>query len=592
VESRVIGRRDYLLRIYDPASMGSLFNGAPRRTPLACGALGAYDRAVVEAIGRRLGAGMRLVHRDRSSALMLDREPLAWRSRLTRGFAWSEGTASGRPIRSWRDAACELNAAGLVVRPGGSFVHSSVAGVAQIYHADWDGATYFASRIEPLVRALPTRCHADWEAWASILTLTHPVDGHTPFEEVRRLLPYTVVDRHRGRGRTRQQSWPWAAIEPDLDVRAGAAEVGDRLNEVLESLPPVPLTSLLSGGWDSRLVLWACARARGRGVRALTLGLPSGRGVETAIASEVAQELGVAHDVHLPPAGRYWELWVRQARTLEYQVGLPLFVTPLGERLARERGIVADGYIADTLCQTSRYLTPTLHVPDGSTSVVRELWRTLRKRFTGTTPGRMYSKELATALDRVAWRSFRRATKRVRGHPSEVQLGLHLTRSLHGVAGLPHVALGEACAIVTPCADHRVASAMLRMSPETKADAALYRTLFARDGRLGEIPSTNDPTPALRALHDRDRRLVDLGGLDRDAFAHYGRTLLAGPLAPHLSPAFRAAAKDGSLWRLIRSGRSHKALLAPLKLHLWHSDYSDVLADTEPKALLALAEVR
>ncbi len=51
----------------------------PRRNPLACGALGRYDPALVAEIGRRLAGEVSAVHEDGSSVLLLDRRrnPLA-----------------------------------------------------------------------------------------------------------------------------------------------------------------------------------------------------------------------------------------------------------------------------------------------------------------------------------------------------------------------------------------------------------------------------------------------------------------------------------------------------------------------------------
>ena len=64
----------------------------PRRNPVACGALGDYDPALVREIGRRMDAELSVMHDDGSSILLLDRAPIRWRGR-GRGFAWSEGSS-------------------------------------------------------------------------------------------------------------------------------------------------------------------------------------------------------------------------------------------------------------------------------------------------------------------------------------------------------------------------------------------------------------------------------------------------------------------------------------------------------------------
>lgn len=83
---------------------------APSRAPLACGALGRYDRGRVAEMAAKLDDRMRVVHEDRDSILMLDREPLTWSGRRERGLGWIEGGewrggVASRPIRKFAQAA-------------------------------------------------------------------------------------------------------------------------------------------------------------------------------------------------------------------------------------------------------------------------------------------------------------------------------------------------------------------------------------------------------------------------------------------------------------------------------------------------------
>lgn len=60
----------------------------PPRNPVACGALGSYDPSIVARIAHLSEVEMAEAHRDRRSILMLDREPIRWRSGLrVRGLA-------------------------------------------------------------------------------------------------------------------------------------------------------------------------------------------------------------------------------------------------------------------------------------------------------------------------------------------------------------------------------------------------------------------------------------------------------------------------------------------------------------------------
>ena len=209
--------------------------GDLRRSPVVCGALGGYDPELVRDVGRRMTGELSVVHEDGDSILLLDRPPIRWRGR-GRGLAWSENPHSDRPVRFWKDASRELAACGLVVQGERRRVHSSVSGVAPIYHLAHGNAVYFASRIDPLVRALPRRLTIDWRAWASIFYLRFPLGERTPFLEIKRLRPFSTLEWDDGgqRPSTVQHRWPWSEVEPQprsrgwLRCHAGGDAGGDR----------------------------------------------------------------------------------------------------------------------------------------------------------------------------------------------------------------------------------------------------------------------------------------------------------------------------------------------------------------------------
>lgn len=78
------------------------------RAPVVCGALGRYRRERVLRIAAALGAGLRPVHEDEASILMLDRGPLRWSGRRQRGLGWIEGAFWRGGASDWREAARRL----------------------------------------------------------------------------------------------------------------------------------------------------------------------------------------------------------------------------------------------------------------------------------------------------------------------------------------------------------------------------------------------------------------------------------------------------------------------------------------------------
>ena len=117
------------------------------------------------------------------------------------------------------DAARSLAACGLVLDDDGPLVHTSVAGLASVYYRQIGGATYFASRIDPLVAAFEERLSIDWEAWASIFLLTAPIGERTPFAEIRRLSPFSLLSHRPDLGqRVEAADWPGPSRIPGPSV--------------------------------------------------------------------------------------------------------------------------------------------------------------------------------------------------------------------------------------------------------------------------------------------------------------------------------------------------------------------------------------
>ena len=113
-----------------------------------------------------LSGGMLTVHTDERSILMLDRDPIEWEGEGQRGLAWVEGDAWRGSAASWEQAS-RLGACGRGRRGRGRLVHSSVSGLGRVYWIEEGRATYFATRIEPLVGSAPRPLSVDCRARAA-----------------------------------------------------------------------------------------------------------------------------------------------------------------------------------------------------------------------------------------------------------------------------------------------------------------------------------------------------------------------------------------------------------------------------------------
>jgi hypothetical protein len=557
----------------------------PRRNPVACGALGDYDPALVREIGRRMDAELSVMHDDGSSILLLDRAPIRWRGR-GRGFAWSEGSSGARAVRFWKDAAVELAACGLVVQDQRRRVHSSVSGIASVYHLEHDGAVYFASRIDPLVKGLPRRLTVDWRAWASIFFLRFPLGERTPFLEVKRLRPFSTLewDASAERRRTVEHRWPWAEIEPDLDLEHGSDAVVEAMRSALSPLEASPVTCTLSGGRDSRLLLCMLAE-RGHDVRALTVNPDNGHNREESLAAEVASALSVRHCTVEGRAEEFWGDTRERALRVDYQLASPPWPMPLAAALSERSGAATDGLALDTLAQAGdTYYSESMIRPDGTPAIAQALWTRLLGQVMRQAPGRVLSPGIDDELKSLARRQFMAEANRFRGHPAEVVLSFYTTRTVRGISLTPNAVLGADLVTVMPGADHGVAAALLRTRPSEKFHSRIYRALFERVNRgVGELPSTHEmrSPPAIV----RPRR-----GLSTAAVRGYERVLAEGPLGRTLSDEIRRHLTGGTLAAGLAEPSLHRGVLAVTLLHLWHERYRDRLAGNDPLGELASAQ--
>jgi hypothetical protein len=558
----------------------------PRRNPLACGALGRYDPALVAGIGRRLAGEMSAVHEDGGSVLLLDRPAIRWGGLRAQGFAWSEARPAQRNVASWKDAACELAACGLVAHRERRRVHSSVSGVAPIYYVEHAGAVYFASRIDPLVQILPRRYTIDWRAWASIFYLRFPIGDRTPFQEVKRLRPFSTLewDADRREAKPRQHRWPWAEVQPSLGLDDGASALAEAMRAAVAPLARGPVLCTLSGGWDSRLLLCLLAEQGHDGLEAVTVSPDNGHHREEELAASVATSLGVPHSILEGDPAAFWDDTRERALRVDFQLAAPPWAMPLAAALRGRPGVATDGLGLDTLAQGgTHYYTESMIRPDGTPAGAQELWTRLLGQVMRHATWRTLSRELDDNLKDLARRQFMNEASQFRGHPAEMVLTFYATRTVRGISLTPHAVLGADVATVTPCTDHRVAVACLATNPLEKFHTRIYKALFAKvNATVCGLPSTHDelPAPAI----SRDRR-----GLSADAVRGYEKVLAGGPLEGALSAEVRGHLAQGTLGQALADPTLHRGVLAISLFHLWHERYRDRLPNDDPLDELNLA---
>ncbi len=539
--------------------------------PVACGALGSYDPERVARIAAGFGDGMRRVHDDGRSILYCDRDPVRWSGEREHGFAWIEGDVWRGDPSNWEEAS-RLGACGLALGGRRPLVHSSLSGYARLYWIEDRGATYFASQVDPLVRAWPGPLSIDWDAWAATIILRHPVGGRTPFAEIRRLGPHAALGRRLGRSRIERPAWPWAEIEPRLSLDAGADAWVAGLRESLGSLGG-ELICPLSGGRDSRILL--CAVPADREVTAITVDDDEGGRFEEDHAAPVAAALGVEHEELRGRPEAYPRDWDERARRVEYQFVDHAWLVPLARRIAGARAPVLDGGAIDCWFQAGErfFAASTLDTsrPRAASEVMFESVRHYGHAQLALAEG------LRAPLLARAREQYMAEIRRFEGHPSQGILGYYWTRTLRGTSSYPTGLLGASARVIVPGAWDALATAALSVPPETKFGAHLYSAVLERLApEIASLPATTDSERTTPRLSRRWR--------SEPAVAAYRELLADGPLAAHLAPELRAWLESPSRGEL--DGHLRLGLEGVCLLHAWCRRYRDRIGELDPAGLV------
>jgi hypothetical protein len=504
--------------------------------------------------------GATIVHRDRTSILGCDRQPLLWRSGIARGWGWGDQTVRRQgQARSWREAAVDFGCCGVVAPARGPrFIHSSVTGIGPVYWLQDGGAVYFASRIDPLVRAIGRTLSVDWEAWAGIFTTDQPIGDRTPFAEVRRLRPMSRLELVGGLARVVEETWPWAEIEEPASPGRVVSDAVAAMRDVVAELDPGRARSLLSGGRDSRLALALLRERADLQLSAFTLPDQSGHAGEDKTAQRVADELGVPLERVGAPRKNRWERFVDRAPLVDFQFARQSWLHALIPRLARERGPVADGLALDQFLPVWRSGAEDMMSRGRATA--RQLWRIYSRRAIR----RLFPAPLAKAIVRSARDQYMAEAQRFDGHPQQIIVAAYRLRTVRGISTVPNATLGSQLDMFTPFTDHRVVSELMRIPARVKADGSAAAALMdaihpalariPRGADLPRDPSSGPPAAWSSTDFSRDIECVE-----------------QGPLAAALRPDWsRRALSSGVV--------SGVALFS-----LWHAHYADLLGDADAR---------
>jgi len=480
--------------------------------------------------------------------------------------AWAPRTLHAAHLQ---DVETARRADALVIRRGEDRdeLLSGISGAVPVYVADDGGSARFSSRLSHLTADGPVQ--ADWDAWADVLAVGAPLGGKTTVQGVRRLQPWESVIAERGSIRFERARWPWLDVEPDASARIG--DVADALTAVLGRLADDhPLVSLLSGGWDSRILALYAQRAAATPPTAYTTSSDTGIVLEELVAAQVAHRLGIDHEIVVPRVDRFASDVRAFVDAVDHQTSYHVWLVPLLERIAGHDGLVLDGLGGGLM------LGGDFTAGDDRASRVSGLMKYLTGAEKVLRPEAV--REIAERT-RAAFDAFDEAWPEIADHPFEATFTAYLNRTLPGISQSPYGLVAQDHPVATPFLTDEVARAALRIPAAAHADGALYPRLTALlDPQLAAMPTAQSMVPWPRP-HPRRITADESIGVLRDL-------VTAGPAAALLA---HGLAHEGTAhWRRLLSRTGTQHLLRSLAmLNLWFEAYGDRITGAGVEELMS-----
>jgi asparagine synthase (glutamine-hydrolysing) len=432
---------------------------------------------------------------DRSRPLLLCREPRRHEHALEldevrRLLAHGSGNGLGEVLPSF--AAVDQVGEDTVVGA------TDALGFRHLYYGEGGGSAVISTSARAVAASLGK--DLDREAIALQSLLGWQVGERTLFGGVRKLGAGDVATLEGGRVSVSSPRRPDGRAEGlDASVDAAATILRDYMDALLDDHPDAILQ--LTGGQDSRLLLSAVRPARRRGLRSLTLGLPSNP--DFAIASDLSQRYGLAHEtLHLggletlaPPDADLRCLVA--ARQLECMAD-PLAHAALTFAESRAEPGVRIGGLGGEVARGFYYLGPPTTAPVTRKRVERlTRWRMFVNESVAS--GAMDPAFVAWARDFAVGEVFARCSATGRDWMGATD-EFYLYERMQRWAGVLATAVCFERVAINPMLDDRFISIARGLAPRDKRNSIfLSRLQVALDDELARIPLDDRPPPVAYA---------------------------------------------------------------------------------------------
>lgn len=525
------------------------------------------------AIGRAEGTDVRTIAERAGGASELLRTPVVTvraRGGVAHqdgsGLTWSHWPLPGGPqAESWRD---DHDVVTVEVADGGVHLCGSASGALPVYVDLRADHALFSSSLDVLIRARPTAPQPDWDGLAAMIAGSGPMGGRTTVTGIRRLSPgESLIWADTGRMHFRTQ-WSWPEFEAG---GGGAAELAEALRTTVDLVADAgPVTSMLSGGWDSRMLLaLATRKPRRHAVHAITTSSDTGTVMEELVAAQVAEHLAVPHQIAMPERVQFAADLAAFAAAADYQTAFHIWLVPLVRAVLANRDN-PDASVPTTLDGLGGGLfVGSSFTDDGSGLPVAE------QRLAGIAK---YLPDAERVLAPAVARHFAAriradaepTVQRYLDHPYGAMLTAYLTRTVPGISLAPHALLASIGPVASPFLAPAVVSAALRLPPSDHAGDRLYPVLTGDiDPVLASLATAQEQVPWPRP---HPRRVTSI-----EAVRHLRSLVLREPVRALVAESLVDAGP--AHWRALLGTTGGQHLLRGLAvLSLWCATYPEVAA--------------
>lgn len=448
------------------------------------------------------------------------------------------------------------------------------AGLPQYYLAEAGEPQRAVESIDAELNATGADFTVDPLGISQMVAGSGPLRGRTLVHGIRRLRPGERLPSE-GTHVTTRCSDDWYDVEPDTDDPAALREV---LRETIRRTPPGrQLISLLSGGWDSRLLL-ALALEAGDGdrLRAYTTSSDTGTILEELVAAQVAQHVHIPHEITVARRDQFAEDLRFFAAAVDFQTSFHVWLVPIVRAIAErygspapplERPLVLDGLGGGL------FIGGAFADAGSSSDVLGDRINSGAKYLDG--PQRVLKEQVAHRMREHIRADMEPEVRKFLDHPHGHILTAFTTRTWPGIALAPHALMRQAADPITPFIAPEVIREGLRIHPSAHADDRLYAQILSEiDPVLAALPTAQEQVPWPRP---HPRRITGI-----EAIRELRRLLLREPVCELVSPALLAAGPEE--WRTLLGTTNGQHLIRGLAtLSLWLETYEGRVSGFAPE---------